>query len=1138
MPSNFFSKLVKNSQAPQTPTTTTTSRSSSDGFVSSPPSLTSSRPHSQPTSHPPSPQRPTGPYSDAISSSSNGSVKIGVIPPSPRPTESDLSVHAAYTSSIEQVHQASLQHRRVRSQERHILDRHEVSLAARPTGDITHIMDETELTPTPGRPTQAFDWASSSSPAPSYRQLSPASSTGNLRGFVDKHSTRLQTPGKSVKEKPSKCSMRGTTQPPPPLNLDNTIDVQPQAGRHEDPLVPAPHIIIESPTTIASQKTQSQEYFGVVSDGDTKSYRSATSSSSKHKNKSRRPSYPPKTKGVAFGASMSQTPLVPPLSPLPPPVPASKSSLSVNGTKPDATPTRNAVAPMRSSTRNISRTRSDFSNGDAYASSGDESGSSSDELDLNERDIPVTGFAVASNKRNADFHELFPNIPEGDYLIEDYGCALQREILIQGRLYISENHICFHANIFGWITDLSIPIYEITGLEKKMTAFVIPNAIQITTRQAKYTFASFLSRDTTYDVINNIWRLARPDDAFELSDSHNASTRDMASFTTTSVSEGSGKESAVAGADKTVLPGTPDKIYNLMFASGFMKDFMKVDQRLIDVQISDWAPVDETSKLLQRNMSYIKPLNNSVGPRQTKCEIHDETVHCDFDDSMVMVTSTRTPDVPSGGVFVVRTRTCLMWASSISTRVIVTTQVEWTGRSFIKGLIEKSAIEGQKVYHSDLDKAMRLYIQEHQAEFVPEGLDLAAVAPAEPITPLVEANGGPEAPLSAVEARKAREHDRNRRGMQWAYDTLEGAYCVAERSTKGALELVKEAWEQSSSTTILWFVIVLLVFVNMWTLMLVGNREEVGRRKEMKRAEEKERWLQGVVAGVWEELGAERARAGGGVSVPLASVPVGDVQAEVANVGKMLDAVEQRVRTIRESLAGLRKDMVRKAWYEALASALQKEDQAVMQFATLEAPNRPRVRSLIQRGFITSSTLPTLPLILATTDVRTPKVTQLATNNVVEAVYWTSSTQEQFRVLGRASIVPAPGYSGPYPAPKGVVYDALTKEGFDWEEKRVAVFDAMSGSMKATWCRPVPGTPLGEGGEDEMKKWPERLPTMGDARSEVEKRLLGVALGNFALLMVEPFEVDYVELGVVPNRRTRCERDEGSVEFKETLVVP
>ena len=75
-------------------------------------------------------------------------------------------------------------------------------------------------------------------------------------------------------------------------------------------------------------------------------------------------------------------------------------------------------SPARTRSPNISLTRSDISDGDTFVSSGDESGSSSDELDLNEKDIPVTGFAVASNKRNADFHELFPNIPEGDYLIE------------------------------------------------------------------------------------------------------------------------------------------------------------------------------------------------------------------------------------------------------------------------------------------------------------------------------------------------------------------------------------------------------------------------------------------------------------------------------------------------------------------------------------------------------------------------------------------------------------------------------------------------------------------------------------------------------------------------------------------------
>lgn len=89
--------------------------------------------------------------------------------------------------------------------------------------------------------------------------------------------------------------------------------------------------------------------------------------------------------------------------------------------------------------------------------------------------------------------------------------------------------------------------------------------------------------------------------------------------------------------------------------------------------------------MLTRNMSYIKPLAGGLGPKQTKCELKDEMVHLDYDDYVTMLTTTRTPDVPSGNVFSVKTRTCLMWAGTGTTRIVVTTQVEWTGRSFIKG---------------------------------------------------------------------------------------------------------------------------------------------------------------------------------------------------------------------------------------------------------------------------------------------------------------------------------------------------------------------------------------------------------------------------------------------------------------------
>ncbi|KAI8325049.1 hypothetical protein GQ54DRAFT_308647 [Martensiomyces pterosporus] len=112
-------------------------------------------------------------------------------------------------------------------------------------------------------------------------------------------------------------------------------------------------------------------------------------------------------------------------------------------------------------------------------------------------------------KRNADFHTLFRSIPINELLIDDYGCALQRDILVQGRLYLTENFVCFYSNIFGWVTNLVIGIDEVVSIEKKMTALIIPNAIQISTLHAKHFFGSFIYRDSAYNQLIDLWGKSR-----------------------------------------------------------------------------------------------------------------------------------------------------------------------------------------------------------------------------------------------------------------------------------------------------------------------------------------------------------------------------------------------------------------------------------------------------------------------------------------------------------------------------------------------------------------------------------------------------------------------------------------------------
>lgn len=228
----------------------------------------------------------------------------------------------------------------------------------------------------------------------------------------------------------------------------------------------------------------------------------------------------------------------------------------------------------------------------------------------------------------------------------------------------------------------------------------------------------------------------------------------------------------------------------------------------------------------------------------------------------------------------------------------------------IPGIIENSALAGQKTYHVELEKSMRSYIHEHASEFIPEGVDVTVVEEAE----TQQQAEVPQSPLphtpSQDEARKARETERNQRSLQWAYDTFDGAYTVARRSTEGALELIRDAWDQSSSTTILWFFIVGLLVSNIWTLTLMGTREEVGRRKEMRKTEEREKWVQGVVTALWEELLTTRGNHMGGASAvptfpPLVRPASGEWREELGQITGQLDLIEQRVREIRGTLGQL-----------------------------------------------------------------------------------------------------------------------------------------------------------------------------------------------------------------------------------------
>ncbi|KAL1888343.1 hypothetical protein Sste5346_009623 [Sporothrix stenoceras] len=414
----------------------------------------------------------------------------------------------------------------------------------------------------------------------------------------------------------------------------------------------------------------------------------------------------------------------------------------------------------------------------------------------------LTGFAVASKKRNRDFHSFFKSVPDDDYLIEDYSCALQREILAHGRLYVSEGHLCFSSNILGWVTTLVMSFDEIVSVEKRSTALVFKNGLMISTLHAKHIFASFASRDSTYDLIVKIWKLGHPslqsslngvridetggdktekidegdedastgsrsdseseedsdedsndvydedaedDDAHDVTqasdtnggaadaDAERTVTRKVSGAAAVAAANGAGADkpkdapAAAAGGDfpgpathaptdcgnadshydkgliDEVIPAPLGKVFSYIFGSTsvtFMPKWLSNDQKCFDIQMPDKKGLGPDNK--SRTFSYIKPLNASIGPRQTKCIVTEQVEALDFEKAIHIVCSTQNPDVPSGNVFTVKTNYCLSWAEGNGTRMQMTCTTEWSGKSWLKVPIEKAANDGQAQYGRDL----------------------------------------------------------------------------------------------------------------------------------------------------------------------------------------------------------------------------------------------------------------------------------------------------------------------------------------------------------------------------------------------------------------------------------------------------
>lgn len=91
------------------------------------------------------------------------------------------------------------------------------------------------------------------------------------------------------------------------------------------------------------------------------------------------------------------------------------------------------------------------------------------------------------------------------------------DILLQGYLYITKNYLAFYSNVFGYVTKLLIPITSVTKISKEKTVKIIPNAIAVVTSDERLVFSNFLSRESAFQLMIQVWKDAMPNSDIDVS---------------------------------------------------------------------------------------------------------------------------------------------------------------------------------------------------------------------------------------------------------------------------------------------------------------------------------------------------------------------------------------------------------------------------------------------------------------------------------------------------------------------------------------------------------------------------------------------------------------------------------------------
>ncbi|KYQ89324.1 GRAM domain-containing protein [Tieghemostelium lacteum] len=220
-------------------------------------------------------------------------------------------------------------------------------------------------------------------------------------------------------------------------------------------------------------------------------------------------------------------------------------------------------------------------------------------------------------------------LPSNEILLNDYSAALFRQILLHGKLYIFTNYICFESKIFGIKTTEIIQIKDITQIKKKSRKFKYIG-IEVETNSAKHIFASFVSRDKTYQDLLAVWKDITGeshDDASSQSidDDNDDESNSSVVFEDDSSQKGGNSTNATLPNGASRKPSIESNFTSITTQSLPLQSNSTVDQVVNQQTLQASQPIQPLQQQPSQAQIQISPQTNTNNNNNNQTSVSDDT---------------------------------------------------------------------------------------------------------------------------------------------------------------------------------------------------------------------------------------------------------------------------------------------------------------------------------------------------------------------------------------------------------------------------------------------------------------------------------------------------------------------------------